>query len=101
MMVLLKPLMVLPWMGGISGLRLYLQVSKRPAWCLACTSSTFVWNSPPELHASKLWGISVSIYMRWGIHCSTHYRDTSHSRWAPSDDVEYLYPCPHLLSLLC
>ncbi|KAJ7467239.1 hypothetical protein B0H11DRAFT_2047146, partial [Mycena galericulata] len=85
MMVLLKPLMVLPWMGGLSGLRLYLQVSKRPAWCLACTSSTF-------LHASKLWGISVSIYMRWGIHCSTHYRDTSHSRWAPSDDVEYYIP---------
>ncbi|KAJ7477871.1 hypothetical protein B0H11DRAFT_2029454 [Mycena galericulata] len=74
MMVLLKPLMVLPWMGGLSGLRLYLQ------------------NSPPELHASKLWGISVSIYMRWGIHCSTHYRDTSHSRWAPSDDVEYYIP---------
>ncbi|KAJ7430608.1 hypothetical protein B0H11DRAFT_2134868, partial [Mycena galericulata] len=84
MMVVLKPLMVLPWMGGLSGLHLYLQLPKPPAWCLACTGSTFVRNSSPELRASKLWGLSVtmSIYMRWGIHhCSIHYRDTSHSRW--------------------
>ncbi|KAJ7430445.1 hypothetical protein B0H11DRAFT_2135828, partial [Mycena galericulata] len=83
MMVVLKPLMVPPWMGGLSWLRLYLQVSKPLAWCLAYWL-TFVWNSSLELCASKLWGLSVtvSIYMRWGIHCSIHYRDTSHSRWA-------------------
>ncbi|KAJ7511965.1 hypothetical protein B0H11DRAFT_1953696 [Mycena galericulata] len=92
MRVVLQALMVFPWMGGLSGLHPYLRVSRPPACCLACTGSTFVQNSSPEFCASKLWGLSVtvSIYMRWGIPCSIHYGDTSHSRWAPSDEAEYL-----------
>ncbi|KAJ7429441.1 hypothetical protein B0H11DRAFT_2144376 [Mycena galericulata] len=78
MMVVLQALMVFPWMGGLSGLRPYLQVSMTASLVSGL------------LRASKLWRLSVSIYMRWGIHCSTHYRDTSHSRWAPSDEAEYL-----------